>query len=976
MKIKNTILPLVLFIALPLFALAQSDENATEGVMQQDADQPIVTVDDDAVIVANVDLANVQFHGQNGRVIELSFDIVNRGSTVQPDVRYSVQLLQKVVIPEDESVTNNYVVDEYVYQDVIDLGAGKKEHRSIVYDVPSVYSGAYTIGVYATTTNGVPLALAEVQDIVIDENTASGILLENCAVLIDGDTQAYSIAQGVDIDAGEAVYAQCDVINKNDREMVFAPQFLSYHTSVFGELLGQSTLSSEKIGAKETRNMRWQVPVELTPQAYDAALQILDENGVVISNTVPVHYVIRGESGRIMNAQLDKDLYRKGDVAVVSFDMASRADLFFGSRAHGDAVPDMEEQQLFYDATIYNGSGVSCGGITDHEVDITVALMTDEIAITTDCVDPIVDVVLKTASGNVLHEAKFVVESSDEKEHGISARTSEKDLMQWIFYGVLIVTFIAIVVIVIMRKKINPTAMFFVLIVCGSMVFAQETRALTFTVPPPAPWGALGYAMYITANADPLCDATRTLITGSARIKVCRNAWINASVYIDGSRVLYRHCPGGSSAFCGEYSFSKWDSSRIGSNSARVRGLYELSDSHWNQERTRTLSYTVDRCPPPPPPPPPPKTLSGVLNVTPQCLPFGGGNAAVDLSVGSIEGTATGTIEYRYTCDGSHYSNWMRDNSYTCSYDAIGNKSIRAQIRRNGVTAYTNISRVNIDYCPTNGACEATPIAVEWHQDSWAEAGVTSFCSIGAPVPNPPAFPEQGASVMWDCRGINGGGAARDCTAQRSTPPPCACGSADNTPSESSPSSDLCNVGDPSSVTGTDVWNWTCGTANVDADGPGGLCTDQRSCSAECIDVEIDAPEYIYTDNGDSQTVEAKIRINGDQNYAKDINCTIGGQPVNFPSGSNTSDPVDVTVGPEGTTINASCTINVDCGNNGNTSSRTFAPSHTIGALCMQRSCTQQGTCQAVPQNATSDCSSTCSSDADCSSGRMIETRP
>jgi hypothetical protein len=288
-----------------------------------------------------------------------------------------------------------------------------------------------------------------------------------------------------------------------------------------------------------------------------------------------------------------------------------------------------------------------------------------------------------------------------------------------------------------------------------------------------------------------------------------------------------------------------------------------------------------------------------------------------------------------------------------------------------GKTVNCSATRANPPQCACSPAAESGPYSYLVTQPT------TPLCTAGTPTPATVSFPGQyGGSVSWTCGAPNCTGATDNCSASRDNPLPCECGSADNTLSESSPSSSLCNVGDPSSVTGKDVWNWTCGTENVDADGPGGLCTDQRSCSAECIDVEIDAPEYIYTDNGDSQTVEAKIRINGDQNYAKDINCTIGGQPVNFPSGSNTSEPVDVTVGPEGTTITASCTINVDCGNNGSRNSRTFAPSHTIGALCMQRSCTQQGTCQAVPQNATSGCSSTCSSDADCSSGRMIETRP
>jgi hypothetical protein len=49
-----------------------------------------------------------------------------------------------------------------------------------------------------------------------------------------------------------------------------------------------------------------------------------------------------------------------------------------------------------------------------------------------------------------------------------------------------------------------------------------------------------------------------------------------------------------------------------------------------------------------------------------------------------------------------------------------------------------------------------------------------------------------------------------------------------------------------------------------------------------------------------------------------------------------------------------------------------------VSTMCTQRECNSQGACQATPKTASklSDCSSTCNSNADCSSGRIIETRP
>jgi hypothetical protein len=50
----------------------------------------------------------------------------------------------------------------------------------------------------------------------------------------------------------------------------------------------------------------------------------------------------------------------------------------------------------------------------------------------------------------------------------------------------------------------------------------------------------------------------------------------------------------------------------------------------------------------------------------------------------------------------------------------------------------------------------------------------------------------------------------------------------------------------------------------------------------------------------------------------------------------------------------------------------------TIATACMESQCTASGTCAKTPKPASSrdQCESSCNSNADCSSGRMIETKP
>jgi hypothetical protein len=51
----------------------------------------------------------------------------------------------------------------------------------------------------------------------------------------------------------------------------------------------------------------------------------------------------------------------------------------------------------------------------------------------------------------------------------------------------------------------------------------------------------------------------------------------------------------------------------------------------------------------------------------------------------------------------------------------------------------------------------------------------------------------------------------------------------------------------------------------------------------------------------------------------------------------------------------------------------------SLNGYCIEKSCGANGTCQAMPKTGVTslkDCINTCNSNADCTSGRMIETKP
>ena len=83
-----------------------------------------------------------------------------------------------------------------------------------------------------------------------------------------------------------------------------------------------------------------------------------------------------------------------------------------------------------------------------------------------------------------------------------------------------------------------------------------------------------------------------------------------------------------------------------------------------------------------------------------------------------------------------------------------------------------------------------------------ASAPTSGLCSAGS------ASAVSGSGPFtWSCNGVNGG-TASSCSSQAIVHG--ACGSSNNTPTASAPSSGLCSKGTASAVTGSGPWTWSC----------------------------------------------------------------------------------------------------------------------------------------------------------------------
>lgn len=268
-----------------------------------------------------------------------------------------------------------------------------------------------------------------------------------------------------------------------------------------------------------------------------------------------------------------------------------------------------------------------------------------------------------------------------------------------------------------------------------------------------------------------------------------------------------------------------------------------------------------------------------------------------------------------------------------------------------------------------NGAC----ISQTQQVYPWNATGFTgSLCAAGTPTINPQtSFPSYGQTVTWGCKGIGKGTstAPNECSARRNCPE-AQCGPAHSqTQTDTKPTTNLCattpnhTASNVTLNTTTGAWNWSCALTNAY-----GTCTASTNCSApSCLaNNPLTVQTHVYWPT--TGNPQASVRVN-----CQNVCCTFGDTPVNGTVNEkvchgDTDKYIEIT---HAGSYPAQCYYTTD-------PDTKVTVNNTVQTMCVARSCNSQGTCQATPTPSASRdaCTSTCSSDADCSTGRMIETRP
>ncbi|MFA6386616.1 MAG: hypothetical protein WCW04_02505 [Candidatus Paceibacterota bacterium] len=274
------------------------------------------------VVLATVNIQNAKIVSQKENDFNISFNISNREGT-QSGVKYGVELL-------NTDPKNQYIADEKVYPDSLTLTPGAIFSKAFIYQAPAILSGTYNLFLMSKNENGLMLGrmlLGKVTMKAIGEELL--ILPASCYLQVVGekDSPHYTLSQRVEITKTEALSMTCSVLNSKNKSLTVKPVFETLYQSVYGTIAPQTGGSTDTITIKsaETKSFTITLPTVSNPQVYNVGVKLAE--GVVTSNTINATYILSGPQATILNLTIDKNSYKKGETAKLSFAYTSHIPL-------------------------------------------------------------------------------------------------------------------------------------------------------------------------------------------------------------------------------------------------------------------------------------------------------------------------------------------------------------------------------------------------------------------------------------------------------------------------------------------------------------------------------------------------------------------------------------------------------------------------------------------------------------------------
>jgi len=355
------------------------------------------------VVLATVNIQDAKIVSRENNVLNIFFKITNREGA-QSGIKYSVNLIQK-------TGKTQTTADEYIYPEVISVGANSVLEKNITYIAPANMNGTYTVVILAKNYSGLPLGITSLGEIeLVSTIKTAEILPETCFTSTSADKNVSStpINKGINISSKENILLTCTVVNNSKESVSAVPTYETHYRSLYGDVAGQQGGDVNPISLKagEKKPISLNLPKATIPQVYSVKVSL--KSGEVYSNSVVVNYNLSGLSATIQNFSLDKGSYKTNETANLSF-------FWTASSGKKEALPP-----ITLEAKITDARQKECI-VPVNQLLASVGLVQIPAQVIKNCDNPQVAIALKDASGNTLDQKQLSFEPTEKPSTNIFA---------------------------------------------------------------------------------------------------------------------------------------------------------------------------------------------------------------------------------------------------------------------------------------------------------------------------------------------------------------------------------------------------------------------------------------------------------------------------------------------------------------------------------------------------------------------------
>lgn len=508
-------------------------------VCMQSVNAEFVMVSPDEML-ADLAIRNAEVTKQEGRHVEVKFNIENNDNFAHLDLIHALELWEI-------TDSGDYLVDTQVDETKFDIHDAELKNFNIAYDAPDSFDGEYLLKLKLSNMKGIPLGRASVSTVTfikkLEKMKPISLITESCFLEIGN--KGYEMNQGIDLGFAEEMKVICQYENTSKESVNAKARYTHFERTSFGEKLPGTQESTAQNLSPTKGNVAFIIEKQAKPQAYYVEAILVDDNGRILSNEINFRYIIQGNSGTVQNISLDENGYKKGDKANVEVMVSNSADQYFGSRAQADGSALVE---FFANIEVNNKDGI-CGELKKQKLSKEKISENFLVLITRDCPKAQVKIDISNEVGEKM-DAYSVENNLEEKKVEAVNRVDPPDrepLVLWkilTYLGIALATLFLLIIVKMKKKKKGGSSLTILcLFSILSAMSVGTVDAATFNVG----------THYIFPSSGSFNLSARTVLPG-ARLTldvgidhwICTNRQGNSSVKLvtpHSAKIVSKTCP-------------------------------------------------------------------------------------------------------------------------------------------------------------------------------------------------------------------------------------------------------------------------------------------------------------------------------------------------------------------------------------------------------------------------------------------------